>query len=104
MTPVMLSQYKMAAACYIPGVFSFASVLFLTTKVTKWILDEISTCSLSGKMLIEAPILTRVYHELSNGMLAFFRAMQIEAVPFPFPFAQVINYACALAIPVAPEE
>jgi len=64
--------------------------------VTKWILDEISTCSLSGKMLIEAPILTRVYHELSNGMLAFFRAMQIEAVPFPFPFAQVINYALYL--------
>mmetsp|Transcript_43567 Transcript_43567/g.79338 ORF Transcript_43567/g.79338 Transcript_43567/m.79338 type:complete len:545 (-) Transcript_43567:34-1668(-) len=64
--------------------------------VTKWILNEISTCSLSGKMLIEAPILTRVYHELSNGMLAFFRAMQIEAVPFPFPFAQVINYALYL--------
>lgn len=60
--------------------------------VMMWILLELSELSISGLLLTEPPILTRVYQELSNGMLSYFRAMQIEAVPFPFPFAQVINY------------
>lgn len=60
--------------------------------VMKWILLEISELSMTQTLLIEPPILTRIYQELSNGMLSYFRAMQIEAVPFPFPFAQVINY------------
>jgi len=60
--------------------------------VMKWILLEISDYSIQKKLLTDPPIITRVYQELSNGMLSYFRAMQIEAVPFPFPFAQVINY------------
>merc|ERR1712072_1152956 len=48
--------------------------------------------SICGRLLTEPPIVTRVFQELSNGMLGYFRSMTIAAVPFPFPFAQVINY------------
>lgn len=61
--------------------------------VVKWILYDISHNSIQGKMLIPPPILSRVYQEISNGMLAFFRANTIATVPFPFPFAQVLEYA-----------
>jgi len=60
--------------------------------VMMWILLEITNLSITRKVLIEPPILSRVYQELSNGTLSYFRAMQIECVPFPFPFAQVVNY------------
>mmetsp|Transcript_49382 Transcript_49382/g.105077 ORF Transcript_49382/g.105077 Transcript_49382/m.105077 type:complete len:481 (-) Transcript_49382:33-1475(-) len=61
--------------------------------VMMWILLEITRLAITKKVLIEPPILSRVYQELSNGMLSYFRAMQIECVPFPFPFAQVMNFA-----------
>lgn len=57
-----------------------------------WILNELSDISITKQILTEPPILSRVYQELSYGALSYFRAMQIECVPFPFPFAQVINY------------
>lgn len=76
--------------------------------VIKWILLEISGHSISGRLLIAPPILSRVYQELSMGMLAFFMAMKISMVPFPFPFAQFLQYAlcafllfCPLAILVS---
>eukprot|EP00928_Gymnodinium_smaydae_P001053 TRINITY_DN10391_c0_g1_i1.p1 TRINITY_DN10391_c0_g1~~TRINITY_DN10391_c0_g1_i1.p1 ORF type:complete len:645 (+),score=142.51 TRINITY_DN10391_c0_g1_i1:484-2418(+) len=60
--------------------------------VMSWILIEVSDLSMAEILLSEPPLVTRVYQEFSNGMLAYFKAMQIQAVPFPFPFAQVINY------------
>lgn len=60
----------------------------------KWILQEVSEHAITGKLLIAPPILSRVYQELSIGMLASFMAkMKIAVVPFPFPFAQVVSYA-----------
>jgi len=61
--------------------------------VLRWILMEMSTYSINGKLLIAPPILSRVYQELSNGMLGFFMAMKIALVPFPFPFAQFLQFA-----------
>jgi len=61
--------------------------------VVKWILLEVSAHAVSKRLLIGPPILSRVYQELSNGMLAFFMAMKIATVPFPFPFAQFMQYA-----------
>lgn len=62
--------------------------------VIKWIIMEVSHHIVSGQLLIGAPILSRVYQELSNGMLAFSLAkIKISTVPFPFPFAQVLSYA-----------
>lgn len=59
--------------------------------VVKWILLEIAEGSVSKIFLTPAPILTRVVQEISNGMIAFEMAMKIAVVPFPFPFAQVLD-------------
>jgi len=40
---------------------------------------------------VEAPIVSRMYQELSNGMLGFHNAVKIKTTPFPFPFAQIIS-------------
>jgi len=62
--------------------------------VIKWIVREMSYQIMSGKLLIGPPIASRVYQELSNGMLAFSMVkIKIATVPFPFPFAQVLSYA-----------
>jgi len=38
-----------------------------------------------------APIVTRFFQELSNGMLGFNQAHKVAMVPFPFPFAQMVS-------------
>mmetsp|Transcript_66676 Transcript_66676/g.124526 ORF Transcript_66676/g.124526 Transcript_66676/m.124526 type:complete len:701 (+) Transcript_66676:85-2187(+) len=61
--------------------------------VLKWILYEISDLSASKMMVVAPAIVARIYQELSNGMLGFFQAKTISDVPFPFPFAQFLQYA-----------
>lgn len=45
----------------------------------------------SGVMTIPAPILSRAFQEIANGMVAFHEAMQISYIPFPFPYAQTCD-------------
>eukprot|EP00928_Gymnodinium_smaydae_P078599 TRINITY_DN6271_c0_g1_i2.p1 TRINITY_DN6271_c0_g1~~TRINITY_DN6271_c0_g1_i2.p1 ORF type:complete len:367 (-),score=60.09 TRINITY_DN6271_c0_g1_i2:324-1424(-) len=60
--------------------------------VMKWVLLEVSAQIIHKNLLIAPPILSRVYQEVGNGMLAFFMAqIKISVVPFPFPFAQVLG-------------
>jgi len=40
---------------------------------------------------IPAPILSRVFQELSNGMVDMHAAQKISRVPFPFPYSQIIS-------------
>mmetsp|Transcript_36983 Transcript_36983/g.85334 ORF Transcript_36983/g.85334 Transcript_36983/m.85334 type:complete len:604 (+) Transcript_36983:11-1822(+) len=61
--------------------------------IIKWIQVEVSSLTVSGHFVVAPPLLSRVYQELSNGMLALFMAMKIPMVPFPFPFAQFLQYA-----------
>mmetsp|Transcript_135793 Transcript_135793/g.260772 ORF Transcript_135793/g.260772 Transcript_135793/m.260772 type:complete len:502 (-) Transcript_135793:105-1610(-) len=37
------------------------------------------------------PIVTRVFQEISRGMLGFHQAHKVAMVPFPFPFAQMVS-------------
>jgi len=61
--------------------------------IVKWILAELSNLHISKTIIHEGPFLGRVFQEISNGMLHFFMAMKISMVPFPFPFAQFLQYA-----------
>eukprot|EP00913_Durusdinium_trenchii_P025390 g23835.t2 len=52
---------------------------------------------------IAPPIQSRMYQELSNGMLGFNNCLKIADVPFPLPFAQLLGLllvAFSLLIPV----
>lgn len=65
--------------------------------VMYWIIHLLSQCS--KDLDIAPPIQSRMYQELSNGMLGFSQALKIADVPFPFPYAQLLTvilfaYAC----------
>lgn len=59
-----------------------------------WVLFDLAEASRA--LDIAPPIQTRIFQEVSNGMLGFVNAMKISDVPFPFPFAQM----CSLLIVV----
>jgi len=70
--------------------------------VEQWIHHEVCRMSLFQKNLVESPIVSRVIQEISNGMLAYQKAMVIATVPFPFPFAQVLTIALLMFVVVCP--
>eukprot|EP00657_Telonema_sp_P-1_P005202 TRINITY_DN22410_c0_g1_i1.p1 TRINITY_DN22410_c0_g1~~TRINITY_DN22410_c0_g1_i1.p1 ORF type:complete len:106 (-),score=32.37 TRINITY_DN22410_c0_g1_i1:135-452(-) len=45
-----------------------------------------------GGCAVPPPILSRVYQELSNGLLEFDQAKKVSDIPFPFPYAQIVRY------------
>merc|ERR1711939_1257411 len=45
----------------------------------------------TGGLKVPAPIFSRVYQELSNGMLGANAALTLTEVQFPFAFAQVVH-------------
>jgi len=59
------------------------------TVVMYWIIHELAT--LSKDIDAAPPIQSRMYQELSNGMLGFNQAVKLSDVPFPFPYAQMMS-------------
>jgi len=56
-----------------------------------------------GGLAAPPPIVSRIFQELSNGFLAFQGAHKVSSVPFPFPYAQIVQYmqlAFVLSCPV----
>merc|ERR1712061_29803 len=45
----------------------------------------------TGVLSIPAPILSRAFQEIANGMVAFHEAVNITYIPFPFPYAQICD-------------
>lgn len=70
--------------------------------IFQWIQQLIVDGSSTGVLSIPAPILSRSFHELSNGMVAFQDAMKISVVPFPFPYAQTCDFLLVLHWIIAP--
>lgn len=56
--------------------------------VFQWIQQLIVENINTGVLSIPPPILSRVFQELANGMVAFHEAIQVSTIPFPFPYAQ----------------
>eukprot|EP00929_Paragymnodinium_shiwhaense_P002151 TRINITY_DN102357_c0_g1_i1.p1 TRINITY_DN102357_c0_g1~~TRINITY_DN102357_c0_g1_i1.p1 ORF type:complete len:611 (-),score=92.54 TRINITY_DN102357_c0_g1_i1:27-1859(-) len=69
--------------------------------VMYWILQSLT--QVSKDLDIAPPIQSRMYQELSNGMLGFSQALKISDCPFPFPYAQLLTVllvAFSLCIPI----
>lgn len=64
--------------------------------VCLWIVQGIITEIRAGTLDTPPPIVTRVFQELSNGMLGFNQAHKVAMVPFPFPFAQMVSLLLAM--------
>jgi hypothetical protein len=69
-----------------------------------WILGEL--CHLAEDLDVPPPIQSRMYQEISNAMVGFENCVKISDVPFPFPYAQLLNclvlsFACFMPVSVA---
>lgn len=56
-----------------------------------WIIQGVIIMTRKKLLDIPPPILSRIFQELSNGMLGFNQAHKVALVPFPFPFAQMVS-------------
>eukprot|EP00397_Hematodinium_sp_SG-2012_P050416 GEMP01058586.1.p1 GENE.GEMP01058586.1~~GEMP01058586.1.p1 ORF type:complete len:416 (+),score=75.02 GEMP01058586.1:187-1434(+) len=56
-----------------------------------WIQESITRILNEEVLRVPPPIATRLYQELSDGILGFNQALKISLVPFPFPFAQMLT-------------
>lgn len=59
--------------------------------VHAWILESVSEATLNQIIVTQSPLVSRVYQELSNGMLGYNQAYKIALVQFPFAFAQLLT-------------
>lgn len=46
----------------------------------------------AGGLAAPPPIVSRIFQEFSNGFLAFQSARKVSTIPFPFPYAQIVQY------------
>jgi len=72
--------------------------------VMYWILHDLA--QVSKDIDIAPPVQSRMYQELSNGMLGFNNSLKIADVPFPFPYAQLLTlalvaFSCCIPVYVA---
>lgn len=70
--------------------------------VFQWIQCVMTQNLHSGLIPVPPPILTRVYQELSQGMVHFHNALKITDTPFPFPYAQMITVLLLLHCVLTP--
>jgi len=54
-----------------------------------WIIHDLAR--VSKDLEVPAPIQSRMYQELSNGVLGLNQAMKLADIPFPFPYAQMLT-------------
>eukprot|EP00418_Pyrodinium_bahamense_P072187 CAMPEP_0179076636 /NCGR_PEP_ID=MMETSP0796-20121207/34203_1 /TAXON_ID=73915 /ORGANISM="Pyrodinium bahamense, Strain pbaha01" /LENGTH=516 /DNA_ID=CAMNT_0020773895 /DNA_START=180 /DNA_END=1730 /DNA_ORIENTATION=- len=59
--------------------------------IFQWIQQLVVESIHTGVMSIPAPLLSRAFQEIANGMVCFHDAIKISTVPFPFPYAQTCD-------------
>ena len=67
-----------------------------------WIVEDVTKAHCSKLLEIHGPILSRFYQEISNGMLGFNHAEQINLLPYPFPLAQILAAWLAMLASLVP--
>lgn len=70
--------------------------------VLMWMEEVVSRAQMQGVILVNPPILGRVYAELGNGLMGFNSAYRIALVPFPFCFAQMIGWCLVIFLFLCP--
>jgi len=59
--------------------------------VSLWISQGVIEAVRDKSLDTPAPIVTRVFQDLSQGMLGYNQAQKVAMTPFPFPFAQLVS-------------
>lgn len=85
-----------------------SSLLFLEGNCEKceiiiqWIQRLIIDNTRSGVVPVPAPIVSRVFQELSRGIVNLNNARKIADIPFPFPYAQMASIMLGIHLCLAP--
>ncbi|CAK0818197.1 unnamed protein product [Prorocentrum cordatum] len=72
------------------------------TLVFEWLQCVIVENIKTGVLDIPPPILSRVFQQLANGMVALHDAHKISSIPFPFPYAQTCDAMLVMHLCVTP--
>lgn len=67
-----------------------------------WITQAIMVEVRHGTLDAPPPITTRIFQEISQGVLGFHQALKVAHVPFPFPFAQMVAFLLSVFYVVVP--
>jgi len=73
-----------------------------TNTVLCWLKKHIVIAQAQGIIAVPPPILTRVFHELSMGLVEYHKAQQVVIWPFPFPYAQLNTFLIWIYLAVSP--
>eukprot|EP00930_Biecheleria_cincta_P053357 TRINITY_DN3879_c0_g6_i1.p1 TRINITY_DN3879_c0_g6~~TRINITY_DN3879_c0_g6_i1.p1 ORF type:complete len:529 (+),score=68.40 TRINITY_DN3879_c0_g6_i1:94-1680(+) len=68
----------------------------------QWVQKLISRAQLQGTIIAPAPIVSRCFQELSQGLIAFHEAFRIRDILFPFPYLQVVQCVLILTTVLTP--
>eukprot|EP00451_Oxyrrhis_marina_P031567 CAMPEP_0204364316 /NCGR_PEP_ID=MMETSP0469-20131031/41045_1 /ASSEMBLY_ACC=CAM_ASM_000384 /TAXON_ID=2969 /ORGANISM="Oxyrrhis marina" /LENGTH=250 /DNA_ID=CAMNT_0051353193 /DNA_START=1 /DNA_END=749 /DNA_ORIENTATION=- len=71
-------------------------------RVSSWIVEAIIAEHQQGRLKTHPAILSRIFQELSDGMLGYNQACKIAFIPFPFPFAQIMALVISLWAGICP--
>jgi len=70
--------------------------------ILQWIMGIIVAHIKTGVLSIPPPILSRVFQQIGNGMVALHQAIKISTIPFPFPYAQACDFLLVMHWLAAP--
>ncbi|KAL3777781.1 hypothetical protein HJC23_008898 [Cyclotella cryptica] len=111
-TPAQRTKYNASRPLSVIGGVSDAEIAFLqrargpyakTQLAWAWLSEFLVREHLAGTMgEVHSAIMSRLFQNLSDGMLSYNRARQITFVPFPFPHAQLSVFYTLLLVPVIP--
>ncbi len=74
-----------------------------TSMCMMWVTDCITTGYATGAFgSVSPPVISRLYQELSDGMLGFNQARKIAYLPFPFVYAQATEFLMAFGMCIIP--
>jgi len=71
-------------------------------QIAEWITEAMTFASQKNWCQTPPPILSRVYQEISNGMLGYNQAAKVTLVPFPFPFTQMVSLLLVSFVVISP--
>mmetsp|Transcript_42352 Transcript_42352/g.111539 ORF Transcript_42352/g.111539 Transcript_42352/m.111539 type:complete len:644 (+) Transcript_42352:63-1994(+) len=71
-------------------------------RVSAWLVELVIMEHQMGRLMTHAAVLSRVFQELSDGMLGYNQACKIAFIPFPFPFAQLMTLVITLWVLICP--
>eukprot|EP00928_Gymnodinium_smaydae_P087803 TRINITY_DN71_c3_g1_i1.p1 TRINITY_DN71_c3_g1~~TRINITY_DN71_c3_g1_i1.p1 ORF type:complete len:525 (+),score=37.80 TRINITY_DN71_c3_g1_i1:58-1632(+) len=60
--------------------------------ILQWVQRAIVEASHAGIIDVPPPILSRVFQELSHGIVNLNNVRQLKEIPFPFPYSQTLTY------------